>query len=80
MVKKLETDYCALTIIKKTYHLLNSGMHPCCDTCYLFFQIGSLEFVTHQRWVTFMLSKGVYPYKGRMSRAAGKSVSTVSLN
>ena len=32
--------------------------------------MGSFEFVTHERWVTFMLSKGVEdPYKGRMSRA-----------
>ena len=64
MVKKLETDFCALPIIKKTYHLLNSGMHPCCDACYLLFRIGSLEFVTHQRWVTFMLSKGTTLTKG----------------
>ena len=50
--------------------LFNNGIHPCCDTHYLFLRMGSFEFVTHQRWVTFILSKGVEdPYKGRMSRA-----------
>ena len=69
--EKIGTAVRALTIIKKTYHQFNSGIHPCCDTHYLFLRMGSFEFVTHQRWVTFMLSKGVEdPYKGRMSRAS----------
>ena len=70
MVKKLATALCALLIIKKMYHQFNSGMQPCCETHYLSLRMGSSEFVTHQRWVTFILSKGVEnPYKGRMSRA-----------
>ena len=70
MVRKLLTDARTLTIIEKTYHKFNSGIRTCCDTHYLFLRMGSFEFVTHQRWVTFMLSKGVEdPYKGRMSRA-----------
>ena len=76
MVKKLATAVRPLTIIKKTYPQFNSGMHPGCDSHYLFLRMGSFEFVTHQRWVTFMLSKGVEdPYKGRMLRAAGGIVS-----
>ena len=70
IVKKLATAVRALTIIKKTYHQFNSGIHLCWDTYYLFLRMGSLEFVTHQRWETFILSKGGEdPYKGRMSRA-----------
>ena len=46
-------DHCALTIIKKTYDQFNSGIHPYCDTYYLFLRMGSFEFVTHQRPVTF---------------------------
>ena len=59
MVEKLATAFCALTIIKQTDHQFNSGILPCCDTHYLFLRMGSFDFVTHQRWVTFMLSKGV---------------------
>ena len=58
MVKKLPTVLCALSIIKK-YHQFNSGIRRCCDAHYLFVRMGSLEFVTHQRWVTFMFSMGV---------------------
>ena len=63
MVKKLATILCVQLIIKKMYHQLNSGIHPCCDTHYLFLRIGSFEFVTHQRRVTFAclrLCKGPY--------------------
>ena len=70
MVKKPSATFRALTIIKKMYHLFNSGIHQCCDNHYLFLLMGSFEFVTHQRWVTFMLSKGVEdPSQGRMWRA-----------
>ena len=70
MVKKLATALCVLSIIKKMYHQFNSGIHSCCDTHYLFLRMGSFKFVTHQRLVIFMLSKGVEdPYKGRLSRA-----------
>ena len=48
MVKKLATSVRALTIIKKPCHQFNSGIHPCCDTNYLFLRMGSFEFVTHQ--------------------------------
>ena len=69
MVKKLATAARALTIIKQTDHQFNSGIHPCCDTHYLFLRMGSFKFVTHQRCVTFMVSKGVEDaYEGRMSR------------
>ena len=56
MVKKLATAARALTIIEQTYHQFNSGIHPCCDTHYLFLRMGSFEFVTHHRWVTFMVT------------------------
>ena len=70
MVKKLVIAVSALSIIKKMYHQVNSGIHPCCDTHYLLLRMGSFEFVTHQRWVTLMINKGVVDtYKGRMSRA-----------
>ena len=75
MLKKLATALCQLSIIRKTYHQFNSGMH------YLFFRMGSFEFVTHQRWVTLMLSKDVKSLtKGECHVPAGKSVSIVSLN
>ena len=70
MVKKLAISLSALSIIKKMHHQFNSGIHSCCDTHYLFLRMGSFEFVIHQRWVTFMLSKDVEdPYKGLMSHA-----------
>ena len=74
MVKKLATAACALPIIKQTDHQFNSGIHPCCDTHYLFLRMGSFEFVTPQRCLTFMVSKG------ECHVPAGKSVSIVSLN
>ena len=48
MVKKLATAARALKIIKQKDHQFNSGIHPCCDTHYLFFRMASFEFVTHQ--------------------------------
>ena len=74
MVNKLATALCAPSIIEKMYRQFNSGIHPCCDTHYLFLRIGSFEFVTHQRCVTFMPSKCACPVP------AGESVSIVSLN
>ena len=46
MVKKLATTLCVLSIIiKKTYHQFNSGIHPCCDTHYLFLRMGSFDLL-----------------------------------
>ena len=80
MVKKLATAALALPIIKQTDHQFNSGIHPCCDTHYLFLRMGSFEFVTYQRWGTFMVSRVWKTLtKSECHVPAGKSVSIVSL-